>query len=72
MTTTIHNLIGGEEILARSGDWIEDRGPATGEIIARIPRSQGVDVADAVAAAKAALPAWSKTQSHCPVEAGRA
>lgn len=40
---------------------MDDPNPATGEIIARVPLSKAKDVANAVAAAKAAFPAWAKT-----------
>src|SRR5262249_38026431 len=43
------------------GRTLDDHNPATGARIARIPRSGPHDVAAAVAAAKAALPAWSAT-----------
>ena len=61
MTATIETVpmvIGGEHRLATSGDTIETINPATGEPIARFPRS-GKDEVDAAAkAASAAFPAW--------------
>ncbi|HEX3803994.1 MAG TPA: aldehyde dehydrogenase family protein [Solirubrobacteraceae bacterium] len=50
--------IDGEQRLARSGETISAVNPATGEAIARFPRGTAEDVADAVAAAKRAQPAW--------------
>jgi aminomuconate-semialdehyde/2-hydroxymuconate-6-semialdehyde dehydrogenase len=61
MTSTLHNHVGGEKVPPRGGEWIDDIGPATGRVIARIPRSRSSDVAAAVAAAKAAFPAWART-----------
>jgi aminomuconate-semialdehyde/2-hydroxymuconate-6-semialdehyde dehydrogenase len=58
---TLRNLIGGKPFPAEDGRTLDDLNPATGQRIARIPRSAAPDVAAAVAAAKAALPAWSAT-----------
>ncbi|HET8714333.1 MAG TPA: aldehyde dehydrogenase [Holophagaceae bacterium] len=55
------NFVDGAFIPAKGGAWLEDLGPATGQVIARIPRSSKADVDAAVAAAKAALPAWART-----------
>ena len=41
--------------------YLDDVNPATEEVIARIPDSDGRDIDDAVAAAKAAFPGWSRT-----------
>ena len=54
-------LIGGEWVPARGGDTIEVLNPATGEMIGTVPRSGADDVADAVAAAADAFPAWRDT-----------
>lgn len=54
------NFVNGVFLSAQDGGWLEDLGPATGQVIARIPRSSKADVDAAVAAAKAALPAWAK------------
>jgi betaine-aldehyde dehydrogenase len=51
-------LIGGGRRRARSGETFDAIDPATGETIARVPKGDAEDVADAVAAAEAALPAW--------------
>lgn len=55
------NYIGGAFLPAASGAMLEDFAPATGRVLARIPRSGGADVDAAVAAAAAAFPSWSAT-----------
>jgi aminomuconate-semialdehyde/2-hydroxymuconate-6-semialdehyde dehydrogenase len=57
------NFIGGAFVPPRSGAYIDDINPATEEVIAEIPDSDGQDVDDAVAAAKSAFAAWSRTPS---------
>src|SRR3954454_8050175 len=57
----IANFIKGEFVPPRSGDYFDDVNPATAEVIAAIPDSDDRDVDDAVRAAKAAFPAWSRT-----------
>jgi phenylacetaldehyde dehydrogenase len=54
-------LIGGEEVDARAGGRFDVVDPATGETIATAPRAEQEDVNDAVAAARAAFPAWRDT-----------
>ncbi len=56
----LRNLINGAFVPAKDGATLDDLGPATGQVIARIPRSLKTDVDVAVAAAKAAFPAWSR------------
>ncbi len=51
-------LIGGEWVPARAGETIGVENPATGEVLAHVPRSRDADVGDAVAAAQGAFPAW--------------
>jgi betaine-aldehyde dehydrogenase len=51
-------LIGGEWRGARGGETFETTNPATGEVIAHLPRMRAEDVEDAVAAAREAFPAW--------------
>ena len=58
---TLSNFVGGSFAPAADGRTLDDLAPATGEVIARIPRSSAVDVDAAVAAARAALPAWRRT-----------
>lgn len=58
-------FINGEFVPARSGTKpFESRNPATGETLATIATAGREDVDDAVAAAKAAFPAWSKLPGH--------
>jgi aminomuconate-semialdehyde/2-hydroxymuconate-6-semialdehyde dehydrogenase len=57
----LRNFVNGAFTPAKAGSLLDDLGPATGEVIARIPRSTKADVDAAVAAAKAALPAWART-----------
>jgi aldehyde dehydrogenase (NAD+) len=51
-------LIGGEWVPARGGETIDVLNPATGGVLASVPRSGSDDVADAVSAAADAFPAW--------------
>jgi malonate-semialdehyde dehydrogenase (acetylating)/methylmalonate-semialdehyde dehydrogenase len=62
LTTTrlLANHIGGEWV-DFDGDSLQDRDPATGEVIARIPLSGAAEVDAAVQAARAAQPAWGAT-----------
>lgn len=53
-------LIGGERRRAVGGETIDAINPATGELIARIPRCDGRDVQLAVEGAKRALPEWKR------------
>ncbi len=55
----ILNYISGKFTEPDSGEWLEDLSPATGELIALIPKSNQNDVNKAVHAAKEALPQWS-------------
>ena len=57
------NFIGGAFVPPRSGAYFDDINPATSEVIARIPDSDDGDVDDAVRAATAAFPAWSRMPS---------
>jgi aldehyde dehydrogenase (NAD+) len=54
-------LIGGEWVAARGGETIPVENPATGEVLAHVPRGGADDIADAVAAASEAFPAWRDT-----------
>jgi aminomuconate-semialdehyde/2-hydroxymuconate-6-semialdehyde dehydrogenase len=62
-TTTIANLIAGEDRAPRAGKYLEVFEPATGGVHAKAPASDAGDVDEAVAAAKRAFPAWSKTSA---------
>ncbi|GAA2892714.1 aldehyde dehydrogenase family protein [Streptomyces mexicanus] len=55
------HLIGGEWVPARSKSTLDVVNPATGEVLARVPRGGAEDIDDAVRAAEAALPAWRDT-----------
>jgi aldehyde dehydrogenase (NAD+) len=57
------NLIGGELRPAASGRMLDSIDPATGEVWARVPAGDAEDIDTAVAAAQAALPAWSALPS---------
>jgi aldehyde dehydrogenase (NAD+) len=63
-------LIGGEWVDAAGGETFESRDPATGEVIAVVPRARAGDVDRAVAAARRALEGgpWPQTP---PAERGR-
>ncbi|HEX7151155.1 MAG TPA: aldehyde dehydrogenase [Thermoanaerobaculia bacterium] len=55
------NFIDGKFVPPVHGQYLDDIGPATGEVIARIPDSDAADVANAVAAAERAFKTWSRT-----------
>jgi malonate-semialdehyde dehydrogenase (acetylating) / methylmalonate-semialdehyde dehydrogenase len=57
----LKNLIGGRWVDSRASAHVDVYDPARGEIIARTPLSTNEDVNAAVAAAKAAFPAWRAT-----------
>ncbi len=56
----IPNLIGGEARPAVSGRWLDKYRPADGTMLCRVARSDAMDVQAAVAAARAAQPAWAE------------
>ena len=60
-TVTVANVIGGDERPAAEGGTFEKLSPHTGEPISVVARSTAADVEAAVAAAKAAQPAWART-----------
>ena len=51
----IDGALGRRPVAARTDDVVN---PATGEVLAEVPASDGADVDDAVAAAKAAFDGW--------------
>ena len=57
-------LIDGQRVGAVSGETLDSINPATGRVIARIPRCDERDAALAVAAAKRAAPAWRETEAE--------
>jgi 1-pyrroline dehydrogenase len=58
--TSYQVFIGGEFVDSTSGETMEVIAPATGEVIASVPRCAAEDVDRAVAAARDAWPAWSE------------
>jgi betaine-aldehyde dehydrogenase/aminobutyraldehyde dehydrogenase len=64
VSTTVskhQNLVGGEWVDSAGGETMEVLNPATGEVIAEVPRATAEDVDLAVRAAKKALPEWLET-----------
>jgi len=57
----LRNYVGGHWVDARGSERLNVFNPATGGVIAQVPMSTKDDVAAAVAAAKAAYPAWRAT-----------
>ncbi len=55
------NFVGGDWVDAVEGGTMEVLNPATGEVIAEVPRGTQADVDRAVEAAKKALPEWLET-----------
>lgn len=60
-TMTLQNYIDGRFSTALASQTLEDRDPATGELIAQVPASGVEDVDAAVRAARGALDGWSAT-----------
>ncbi|MGB1573215.1 MAG: aldehyde dehydrogenase [Flavobacteriales bacterium] len=58
MENDVLNLINGVLQPALGGEWLDNVEPATGAVYGRIARSDADDVEAAVAAARAAFPAW--------------
>ncbi len=58
---SIENAIGGARVVSRSTRTQGVFNPATGEQTAVLPLSSAAEVAEAIAAAKAAFPAWRDT-----------
>ena len=52
-------LIGGELVESKSGQWLESINPADETALGRVPMGSAEDMADAVAAADKAQPAWA-------------
>ena len=63
----VPNLVAGGLSAARSGKWLDKLRPADGKLLCRLARSGAEDVNAAVAAARAAQPAWA---DRTPVERG--
>jgi aldehyde dehydrogenase (NAD+) len=64
---TVVNLIGGADVPAASGRTFDKLRPSNGELLCRAARSDATDAAAAVAAGRAAQPAWA---ARTPVERG--
>ena len=58
MTTEYQNYINGE--FRTTAEFTEVRNPATHDVLARVPEASAKDANEAVAAARAAQPAWEK------------
>src|SRR4051812_45055294 len=54
----LENYVGGQWTPSSSDDGLDVTNPANGEVLARVPLSSSGDLDAAVAAARAALPAW--------------
>lgn len=61
-TAVLENFVGGAWLPALAEESIEDRDPATAELIGRVPLCGEADVDVAVAAARTALPAWASRE----------
>jgi len=61
---TLENFIGGNFVLPKSNQFIDNVNPATNEVYGAIPNSSEEDVEWAVSSAKAAFPLWSNTPSE--------
>src|SRR5215211_1940476 len=57
-TRVLSNYVGGRWTPSESSELLDVHNPATGEVIARVPLSTAAELDAAVAAARAALPAW--------------
>ncbi len=57
------NFIAGELQAPRSGNYLDNHEPATGRTYSRTPESDSGDLEAAVAAGRAAFPAWSRTSA---------
>jgi aminomuconate-semialdehyde/2-hydroxymuconate-6-semialdehyde dehydrogenase len=64
MRLQLSNFINGDFKPPHSGAYFDDINPATEEVIASIPDSDGQDIDDAVRAAKDAFPTWSRTTAN--------
>jgi aldehyde dehydrogenase (NAD+) len=55
----VPNHIGGRDVEAASGEWLDKHRPADGSLLCGVARSGAEDVGRAVEAARAAQPAWA-------------
>ena len=61
---TISNYINGELLKSKSGKYLDNINPSTGEVYSLIPDSNKNDINEAVKAAKVAFPLWSDTPAN--------
>jgi aldehyde dehydrogenase (NAD+) len=64
MLTITKHFINGEFIESHGSDVVEVRNPKDNQLIGRVTMGDAVDAERAIAAAKAAFPAWSQTSLH--------
>ncbi|MBV9162708.1 MAG: aldehyde dehydrogenase family protein [Pseudonocardiales bacterium] len=60
----VEHFIGGQWVASRRGQRLLVINPATEQSIATVPEATGQDIESAVAAARAAFPAWAATPPH--------
>ncbi len=60
----IKNYINGKLVAPEKGNYLDNIDPALGSVYSKIPSSDGVDVEQAVSAAKKAFPSWSKLSNQ--------
>ncbi|XP_055881148.1 methylmalonate-semialdehyde dehydrogenase [acylating], mitochondrial-like isoform X1 [Biomphalaria glabrata] len=60
-TPTTKLFINNEFLESRTNQWIDLRNPATNKVISKVPESTTAEMEAAVAAAKEAFPAWSRS-----------
>ncbi len=60
----IRNYINGELVEPETGQYLDNIEPATGSVYSKVADSDGRDVERAVAAAREAFPAWSRTPAE--------
>jgi aldehyde dehydrogenase (NAD+) len=65
-------LIDGELLPARNGEWIDSVNPASGRVWARVPAGTADDIDDAVRAARGALGPWRSLPAAARADALRA
>ncbi|XP_077993071.1 putative methylmalonate-semialdehyde/malonate-semialdehyde dehydrogenase [acylating], mitochondrial [Glandiceps talaboti] len=58
---TTKYFINNEFVESKTTEWIDVHNPATNEVVTRVPKNTQDEMEAAVAAAKAAFPAWSQT-----------
>jgi len=61
MSKVVKNYINGKWVDAENSGFLDVENPSTGEILAKVPLSTAAESDRAVAAARAAYPAWSQT-----------